>query len=292
MTRPSTDPHCPGIVGVDLPASGAVGEQELMVLLDIAPSAAWRELFGGHADAFIAAHGLRALGVSGRAVNAVGAMGDGRALAADLKALVHRVSRQCLQQRMVVGIGEDESAWPRPRTPRTPALLRDLVAIAEMPGVPVLLETVSRATGMRFVAIARITDDRWTACAVHDQLAFGLRPGQELDLDTTICSEIRQHRRTIFFDRASADAVYSAHPTPAMYGFESYVSVAIVRRDGSFFGTLFAFDPEPALLDAETIRTLEMLATMIGQQLVDEGDATVPPVREAGSCSVAAASGA
>jgi hypothetical protein len=36
---------------------------------------------------------------------------------------------------------------------------------------------------MGFAAVARVTEDRWVACAVKDDIAFGLKPGGELDLE-------------------------------------------------------------------------------------------------------------
>ncbi len=33
-----------------------------------------------------------------------------------------------------------------------------------------------------------------------------------------------------------------------MYGFQSYISMPILRKDGSFFGTLCAIDPKPIKL--------------------------------------------
>ncbi len=285
MKTPVGDPHFPDIIGFDLPASDAAGEQTLTALLDVAPARVWMDVFAQHVQAFVSAHALSDLRVVGRTLTAIGPIQDGRRLAADIKALIHRISRQRMQRRMVIGAGEHEASWPLPRTPREPALLHDLAAISGMSAVPALLEAVSRATGMRFVAIARVTDDRWTACAVYDLIEFGLRPGQDLVLETTICNEIRVHHTTVAFDRASAHPVFAGHPTPAMYGFESYVSVPILREDGSFFGTLCALDPQPALLDEATLRALEQFAAMIGRQLplfdaqeaAAASCATVPP---------------
>ena len=50
--------------------------------------------------------------------------------------------------------------------------------------VPTILEVVCRTTGMGFAAVARVTEDRWIACEVHDEIQFGLRPGGELEVET------------------------------------------------------------------------------------------------------------
>ena len=124
----------------------------------------------------------------------------------------------------------------------------DLAAIARIDAVPTLLEVVCRTTGMGFAAVARVTEDRWIACAVRDEIAFGLQPGGELKVATTLCDQIRSTGEPIVIDHVSEDAQYCGHPTPKMYGFQSYISMPIVRRNGEFFGTVCAIDPKPATL--------------------------------------------
>ena len=46
-------------------------------------------------------------------------------------------------------------------------------------------------------AVARVTDERWIACQVLDQIEFGLDPGDELKIATTICDDIRRCGRAI-----------------------------------------------------------------------------------------------
>jgi transcriptional regulator with XRE-family HTH domain len=130
-----------------------------------------------------------------------------------------------------------------------PGIETDIESINHIPGVDKLLEVVCRITGMGFAAIARVTEDRWVACALCDEIAFGLKPGGELKVETTICNEIRGHGRAVIIDHVAEDAVFAWHPTPIMYGFQSYISVPINRPDGSFFGTLCAIDPKPAKLN-------------------------------------------
>jgi signal transduction histidine kinase len=147
-------------------------------------------------------------------------------------------------------------------------IARDIAAINRIEAVPTILRAVTHTTGMRFAAVARVTDSRWIACAVHDGVDFGLRPGDELALQTTICNEIRQSGKPVVFGHASTHPLFAAHPTPVLYGFESYISVPIVRRDGSFFGTLCALDPLPARLDdPHVLQTLELFAQLIATQL-------------------------
>jgi signal transduction histidine kinase len=116
--------------------------------------------------------------------------------------------------------------------------------------------------------VARVTDERWIACAVRDEIAFGLRPGGELQVKTTICDEIRDSGRLVVIDHASEDETFCYHPTPRMYGFQSYISVPIYRPDGRFFGTLCAIDPKPARLNTpETVGMFKLFADLIGFHL-------------------------
>jgi signal transduction histidine kinase len=144
----------------------------------------------------------------------------------------------------------------------------DLEAVSRIEAIPRLLEVVCRITGMGFAAVARVTKDRWVACAVRDEIAFGLKPGGELQIKTTICDEIRDSGQPVIIDHAAEDINFCHHPTPRMYGFQSYISVPIVRPDGRFFGTLCAIDPNPARLNTpETIGMFNLFAELIAFHL-------------------------
>lgn len=152
-----------------------------------------------------------------------------------------------------------------------PHLLNDVAEIGRIEAVPRILETVAHITGSRFTAIARVTETTWTACATLDTLGFGLVPGGQLVLETTICDEIRQSSTSVVFARASTHPLYSKHHTPRIYGLESYASVPIHRPDGSFFGTLCAIDSSPGNFDeAHVRRSMELLAELVGNYLDKE----------------------
>ena len=53
----------------------------------------------------------------------------------------------------------------------------DIAAVADIKAIPTILEVVCRTTGMGFAAVARVTEDRWVACGVRDEIDFGLKPG-------------------------------------------------------------------------------------------------------------------
>jgi signal transduction histidine kinase len=151
------------------------------------------------------------------------------------------------------------------------SLKADVEAIQVIDAVPKLLEVICRSTGMGFAAVARVTEDRWVACAVRDEIAFGLEPGGELDVVTTICNEIRASGQAVIIDDVDADPLFCRHHTPAHYGFKSYISVPIVH-DEVFFGTLCAIDPAPRPLKASGVqKTFELFAELIGAHLAARG---------------------
>lgn len=131
----------------------------------------------------------------------------------------------------------------------------DIATINRISAVPAILQVISEMTGMRFAAVARVTPTSWTACAVLDNLGFGLKPGGELDLVSTLCFETLGSHQPIIIDNVSEDPLYHDHHTPKIYHFESYITIPVFRTDGSFFGTICALDPEPAQLKSSTIQT-------------------------------------
>jgi signal transduction histidine kinase len=152
--------------------------------------------------------------------------------------------------------------------PMTTDIMGDVDAIQRIGAVPKILDAVGRITGMGFVAIARVTWDRWVCCAVRDNINFGLQEGGELSVETTICSEIREHGKFVVINDVQTDGTFCNHPTPAMYGFRSYISARIVMSDGTMWGTLCAIDPKPRELDKpEIVSTFQLFGELIASQL-------------------------
>ncbi|KKC24950.1 GAF domain-containing sensor histidine kinase [Sphingomonas sp. SRS2] len=144
----------------------------------------------------------------------------------------------------------------------------DIRLLDGIKAVPSILEVVCQATGMGFAAVARVTEDRWVACSVRDDIGFGLVPGSELKVETTICNEIRDHREPVIIDNVAADPRYRDHHTPEIYGLQSYISMPIILSDGSFFGTLCAIDPRPAQVSRpHIVNMFRLFAEMIGQHI-------------------------
>ncbi len=162
----------------------------------------------------------------------------------------------------------------QPEQPRH-AFEDDILAIQQIDAVPHILEVVCRTTGLGFAAVARVTEERWIACEVRDEMGFGLAAGGELKIETTICNEIRQHGRLVVFDDAVGDESFRHHPALQRYGFRSYISAPIVLHDGTFFGTLCAIDPRPARVNTpETIGMFRLFAGLIAFHLEARGRVT------------------
>ncbi len=144
----------------------------------------------------------------------------------------------------------------------------DISAVQRVPGVEKMLEEVCALTGMGFAAVARVTSERWIACQLIDRIEFGLKSGDELVIKTTICDEIRASGRGVYIDHVGANPEWRTHHTPALYGFESYISVPIILADGSFFGTLCAIDPRPRQMSlAALVPRIEAMAAQIAGEL-------------------------
>ncbi len=143
----------------------------------------------------------------------------------------------------------------------------DIAAVQAVDDVREILRTICDITGMGFAAVARVTDTRWIACQVLDRIGFGLDAGDELELQTTICDEIRQSGSGVIIDHVADNPQWRTHHTPVLYGFQSYISLPI-RRDDSFFGTLCAIDPEPRNVSSlEVVTMFENYARDIGTAL-------------------------
>lgn len=186
-------------------------------------------------------------------------------------ALLHAMARLIAagedRRRAAAGLAGD--AVP----PRSAAALvqQDVAAITAIEAVPQMLEVICRTTGMGFAAIARVTDSQWVCCASRDEIQFGLNAGGELELETTICNEIRQHHEPVVIDDVAASGPYCTHHTPARYGFRSYISFPILRKDGSFWGTLCAIDPKPARLETPQTRGMfKLFSDLVGFHLEAE----------------------
>ncbi len=147
-------------------------------------------------------------------------------------------------------------------------LLKDIEAVQQISFVPSMLEIICQLTGMGFAAVARVTNNRWVACSVRDEVQFGLPAGGELQVETTLCNEIRAHQQPIIIDNVAQDPEFKSHHTLKIYGLQSYVSFPIILKNGAFFGTLCAVDARPAKVNnKKVIDTFTMFAELLSFHL-------------------------
>lgn len=148
------------------------------------------------------------------------------------------------------------------------AIESDIKSVMSIPIVSEMLDVICKTTGMGFAAVARVTDSKWVACSIADNINFGLEVGGELDLKTTICDEIRQHGQIVVFDNVLEDPLYKDHHTPKLYGLQSYISVPIILKNGEFFGTLCAIDAKPNKINSrEVISMFKFYAELLSFHL-------------------------
>lgn len=140
--------------------------------------------------------------------------------------------------------------------------------------MPTILKVISEITGLRLALVARVTQESWTACAVLDRMEFGLGVGDHLEVATTICSEVRDSHQPIIIEHASQEPAFCDHPTPKLYGFESYMAFPLFRTNGEYFGNLCALDATPAVLrEPKTLAMAQLFAELISLQLIAEEEA-------------------
>ena len=162
---------------------------------------------------------------------------------------------------------------------------QDVRLVGLISDLAMILEACATATDMGFVAVARVTEDRWITCAALDRVSFGLRPGDELDVDSTICREVRACGSMIAIPDVDASTVWSDHHTPRQYGFKSYISLPVVLGDGSIWGTLCALDPAPHDITTQAKDLFALFARLIAREIdrqeeLDNGRARLQTERD------------
>ncbi|MDP9091316.1 MAG: GAF domain-containing sensor histidine kinase [Pseudomonadota bacterium] len=152
---------------------------------------------------------------------------------------------------------------------------RDMNAVRRIEALPTLLAVLCEMTGMRFAAVARVTENTWTACAIKDEIEFGIKVGGQLPVESTLCVQSKRQLTPIVVDQASLDPLYHNHHALSAYRFESYVTVPIVLASGRYFGNLCTIDPAPAKVNVPKIvgmfvRFAKLIAIQLEQVTIRE----------------------
>lgn len=161
----------------------------------------------------------------------------------------------------------DASRPPHP----DPALEAWIATVERITAVPDILKIICNTTGLGYAAVAHVTLETWTACAVRDEIGFDLPAGANLPIKATICHEVQQSGITVVIDHVSAQPEWCGHHVPKLYGFQSYIAVPVVRSNGEIFGTLCALSAEPVKISGTgTLPAFEAFARLIALQLDTE----------------------
>jgi hypothetical protein len=150
----------------------------------------------------------------------------------------------------------------------TQDIVEAVAVISRIDVVPTLLKVLCEITGMRVAVVARVTDKTWTACAVKDDIQFGLEPGDRFPVDATLCFETVTSRQPLVIQHASIDPLYCRRWAQTLHPIESYISAPIILENGSHFGNLSALDPNPAKIgEPRIVSMFEQFAALIAAQL-------------------------
>ncbi len=148
---------------------------------------------------------------------------------------------------------------------------RDVATVGRIQAVDSMLEVLCSSTGLRFAAVARVTESRWIACAVRDQIGTGIVAGGELPIEANFCQQVQQSQLCVVIDDVKSDPLFCDHPLPKLYGFQSSISIPIVRKNGEVFGTLCGMDPLPtSLKNPKTMAMFEAFSQLVSVQIEAE----------------------
>lgn len=146
---------------------------------------------------------------------------------------------------------------------------RDVVTVQRIAAVPSILRILRDLTGMELVAVARVTEHRWIACALLNDSPVALDIGGELPIETTVCSDVTRRASPVAVDDCLHDPVLRDHVFFRRYPFRSYIADPIVLASGECFGTLCAMGTQPASVSNDTF---SMLFRHFAEQVAAEID--------------------
>lgn len=129
-----------------------------------------------------------------------------------------------------------------------------------------------RLTGFELCAVTRIDGNEFLFLSVNES-AYGIKPGDSLSLDRTLCARVLDGECPKFVSSTSAciDSEALSH-IGAGLGVEAHIGVPLVLADNNVFGTICAINPDPmpdlAPLQVGAIElTARMLSTILSLEL-------------------------
>ena len=114
------------------------------------------------------------------------------------------------------------------------AIAVDIAIVSEIKGIPTLLEVLCDTTGMGFAAVARVTENAWTACAVRDRINFGLQVGGRLDVESTLCIESTRALEPVVIDCAIDPAAARVSDPKVVSMFKNFAALIAMHLDTEY----------------------------------------------------------
>ncbi len=125
------------------------------------------------------------------------------------------------------------------------------------------LNLVSQTLGARLTMLTRIDGNTSTISGVVDRLDT-IQPGTVFSLDDTFCLQMLRTGQNRITNTDAASAAIRRIPAALELDVRSYAGVPIRLEDGQIFGTLCSADSCPREWTAQEIRTLVLLARLLG----------------------------
>lgn len=133
-----------------------------------------------------------------------------------------------------------------------------------------VLQVLQSRVGLRLWLVTRAVGEDQLVLQAREQPGpgYGATAGHVLSWEGSLRLRMTQGLGPTIAPRATAVAAYDSAPNRRDAPVEAYIGVPLRERDGSLFGTLCAFDPEPqpeSLADAEDLVLLQasLLATLL-----------------------------
>jgi diguanylate cyclase len=131
------------------------------------------------------------------------------------------------------------------------------------------LQLAARTLGARLIMLTRIDGNTSTVTGVVDRLDT-VRPGTVFPLEDTFCLHLLRTGETTIGDTDEASPGVQRIPAALELDVRAYLGVPVRFGNGEIFGTFCAYDSRPRQWTGEDLRTLSLLARLLGFEL--EGD--------------------
>ncbi len=140
-------------------------------------------------------------------------------------------------------------------------------AIASIPELDQVLDTLAQTSGMETIILAHVEDATWQAWAVRDIGGLGIRAGDSRALEDTFCERVFRDGTPVVVSDASRDTRFKELPAHTELGICSYVGVPFLDAGGTIVGTICAVDRRVHIGLEAVLRTFELLARLVAHEL-------------------------